>query len=250
MRRSRIRTVLQWTTGALVVAGAAYATYVAAAWARYGHATPPDPEAADPLLDRFMPVYDVAERHYIQVGAPAETTFTAACEMDLNQSWIARAIFRMREIVLGAEPDRAERSRGIVDLTTSIGWGVLAEVPGRELVMGAVTQPWKANVVFRSLPADEFAVFNDPGYVKIVWTLRADPVNAVRSVFKTETRAVATDAEARTNFRRYWSFLSPGIIVIRRVALGPLKAAAERRAIRTSSALAPLVQDADRQLRS
>ena len=96
--------------------------------------------------------------------------------------------------------------------------------------MGAVTQPWKANVVFRALPPEEFAAFNDPDYVKIVWTLRADPVDAVHSIFRTETRAIATDAAARRNFRRYWSFLSPGIIVIRWMSLGPLKADAERRA--------------------
>jgi hypothetical protein len=95
--------------------------------------------------------------------------------------------------------------------------------------MGAVTQPWKANVVFRALPPDEFAAFNAAGYVKIVWTLRADPVDAAHSIFRTEARAIATDA-ARRNFRRYWSLLSPGIIVIRWMSLGPLKADAERRA--------------------
>jgi hypothetical protein len=233
MTRTRIRPILRCTTGAL---GLAAAAYVATAWVRYDHPAPPDPESTDPLLDRFMPTYDIAERHHIQVGAPAEITLAAAREMDLNQSWIVRAIFRTREIVLGAEPDTAKRPRGIVALTTSIGWGALAEVPGRELVMGAITQPWKANVVFRPLPPDEFAAFNDPDYVKIVWTLRADPVTAAQSLFRTETRAVATDAEARRNFRRYWSFLSPGIILIRWMALRPLKADAERRATRAASA--------------
>jgi len=236
MAGSRIRSILRWTTGALGVAAAAYAAYVATAWARYGHAAPPEPEAVDPLLDRFMPAYDIAERHHIQVGAPAEITFAVARDMDLNQSWIVRGIFRTREVVLGAEPDTGTRPRGIVALTTSIGWGVLAEVPGRELVMGAATQPWKANVVFRPLPPEEFAAFNDPDYVKIVWTLRADPVNAAQSIFRTETRAVATDAEARRNFRRYWSLLSPGIIVIRWMMLRPLKADAEHRATRARSA--------------
>jgi hypothetical protein len=229
MMRRRIRTIVRWTTGAVGVAATAYAAYVATTWARYGHAATPDAEAADPLLDRFMPTYDIAERHHIQVNAPAEVTFTAACDMDLNQSWLVRAIFMAREVVLGAEPDTVTRPRGIVALTTSIGWGVLAEVPGRELVMGAVTQPWKTNVFFHALPPDQFAAFNDPDYVKIIWTLRADPVNAGQSLFRTETRAIATDAEARTKFRRYWSFLSPGIIVIRWMTLGPLKADAERR---------------------
>ena len=166
--KRRIRHYLRWTTGAIGVAAAGYVAYVGTAWARYGHAERPDLDAADPLLDGSSPAYEIAERHHIRVAAPAEITFTAAREIDLKQSWIARTIFRAREIVLGAEPDAATRPRGIVALTTSIGWGVLAEVPGRELVMGAVTQPWKANVVFRALPPDEFAAFHGPDYVKIV----------------------------------------------------------------------------------
>jgi hypothetical protein len=229
MRRIRIEKIVRWTAGAVGVSAAAYGTYVATAWLRYGHASRPSAEAADPLLDQFMPRYDIAERHHIQVAAPADITFAASREMDLNQSSIVRTIFRARELVLGADADAAARPLGNVALTKSIGWGVLAEVPGRELVMGAVTQPWKANVVFRALPPDEFAAFDDPDYVKIVWTLRADPVDATHCVFRTETRAVATDASARRNFRRYWSFLSPGIIMIRWMSLGPLKADAERR---------------------
>jgi hypothetical protein len=41
---------------------------------------------------------------------------------------------------------------------------------------------------------------------------------------------VATDAVARLRFRRYWSFVSPGIVLIRYATLGPLRAEAERRA--------------------
>ena len=79
---------------------------------------------------------------------------------------------------------------------------MLAEIPGREIVMGAVTQPWMANVVFRALPPDEFASFHEPDYVKIVWTLRADPRGPSESTFRTETRAVATDPGPRARFRR------------------------------------------------
>jgi hypothetical protein len=62
----------------------------------------------------------------------------------------------------------------------SLGWGVLAEVPGGEIVMGAVTKPWTANPVFRALPPDAFATFDEPDYVKIVWTLRADRLRPAR----------------------------------------------------------------------
>ena len=101
---------------------------------------------------------------------------------------------------------------------------------GREVVVGAVTQPWKANVAFRGLSPDEFATFNERGYVQIAWTLRADPITPTESVFRTETRVIATDASARAKFRRYWSVLSPGIIAIRWLMLQPLKAEAEHRA--------------------
>lgn len=234
MGPSRIRTTARWTAGLLGAAVGAYAGYVATAWVRYGRAAPPDPDAADPLLDHFMPRYEIAERHHIRVDAPAAITLAAAGAVDLNGSPIVRTIFKAREVLLGAEPDRTPRPRGLVALTTSLGWGVLAEAPGRELVMGGITQPWQANTTFRALPPHEFVTFDDPDYVKIVWTLRADPVNAAQSIFRTETRAIATDAEARRKFRRYWSFLSPGIIVIRWMMLGPLKADAERLANRGS----------------
>jgi hypothetical protein len=229
---------LTWLAAAIGAAGGAYGAYVATTWLRFGRPPAPKPHEIDPLLDRFMPVYDIAERHHIEVAAPADVTFAAACDTDLMHSTIARAIFKAREVIFGAEPDDTTRPRGILSYTTSIGWGVLATVPGREVVVGAVTRPWEANVVFRALPPDRFAAFDEPGYVKIAWTLRADPVGDTRSTFRTETRAVATDTTARIRFRRYWSLLSAGIITIRWVALNPVKAEAERRASEVHGGLA------------
>jgi hypothetical protein len=182
------------------------------------------------LLDRFMPVYDVVERHRICVAAPPRITLMAARDQDLLRLPLVRAIFKTREIVMGATPDDDSVPHGLLAATTALGWGVLADVPDREIVVGAVTRPWEANVTFRTVPPGEFADFVEPGFVKIVWTLRADPVSDDASIFRTETRAVATDATARARFRRYWAFASPGIAVIRQLSLGPLKREAERRA--------------------
>jgi hypothetical protein len=104
----------------------------------------------------------------------------------------------------------------------ALGWGLLAEVPEHEIVMGAATQPWMANVVMRALPPDQFAAFHEPGYVKIVWTLRADPMGSKESVARRETRVTTTDPTARAKFRRYWSSFSPGIILIRHISLRAL----------------------------
>jgi hypothetical protein len=212
------------------LAAASYAAYVAITWYRYGVTRHVAAGDRDALLDRFMPIYEVAERHHIRVAAPAAVTFAAASEMYLEQSSIVRAIFRAREWIMGSHPARAPEHHAFLARMRAIGWAVLAEVPGHEIVMGAVTQPWMADVVFRPLSPEEFAAFHEPDFVKIAWTLRADPLGATDSMFRTETRVATTDRIARAKFRRYWAFASPGIILIRWASLRPLKAEAERRA--------------------
>jgi hypothetical protein len=227
---SRTRPVARWFATGIGVAAGAYATYVGMAWLRYGRTPPPRHEEEDPLLDRFLPAYEIAERHHIRVVAPTEVTLAAARNLDLFQRPIVRAVFRARELILGSSPDNRNRPCGMLAEAQSLGWMVLDEIPDREIVVGAVTKPWEANVTFRPIPADEFAAFQEPDYVKIAWNLRVDPIGANASIFRTETRAAATDPAARAKFRRYWSFLSPGIILIRWASLKPVRAEAERRA--------------------
>ena len=200
-RRYGMRGVMRWTAGGLGLMAVGYATVVGTAWSRYGRVPPANPDERDTLLDQFMPQCDVAERHHVRVAAPAAITLAAAAETDLQQSMIVRAIFSARALVLGAEPDAEARPKGLVAQTTSLGWRVLAENPGREIVVGAVTQPWLPNVVFRGLAPQEFRAFQEPGYVKIAWTLRADPIGESESIFRTETRVTTTDQTARTKFR-------------------------------------------------
>jgi hypothetical protein len=231
MMRRGIGLAGRWIAAGVGLAAASYAAYVATTWYRYGRATrQAGGDDSDALLDNFMPTYDVAERHHVRIAAPAEITFAAAAEMDLQQSAIIRAIFKAREWIMGGHPSPGPVPPGILAQVRALGWGVLAEVPGREIVMGAVTQPWRADVVFRAVSPERFADFDEPDYVKIVWTLRADPIGDAESVFRTETRVATTDPTARAKFRRYWSFASPGIILIRWMSLRPLRAEAERRA--------------------
>jgi hypothetical protein len=110
---------------------------------------------------------------------------------------------------------------------------VLAEEPDREIVVGAYTQPWHEQVTFRPLPPEQFASFDQPGYVKIAWALAAEPLGPNESLLVTRTRAVATDPQARRRFRRYWAPMSAGIILIRYAGLPLIRNEAERRAAHT-----------------
>jgi hypothetical protein len=204
------------------------AGWVGATWLRYGRWCRRD-HRGEPVLDRFMPEYEVRERHETTVAAPAEVTWAAARGVDLNRSGLVRAIFRARELLMGSVPAGSERHQDFLSEVLALGWRVLYEEPGREIILGAVTQPWKADVVFRGLPPEEFTAFAEPGYVKIAWTLAVEPAGADRSVFRTETRVATTSADARRRFRRYWAMLSPGILLIRRETLRLVRSEAARR---------------------
>jgi hypothetical protein len=222
-------SAIKWLGAAGALTAAAYGVYAGLTWLSYGHAKLLRRKGADRLLDVFMPNYDVVERHSIGVEAPPETTLLAATEMNVNKQFAIRAIFKGRDLLLRSKPDHTIHPSRMLAMMQSFGWGVLAELPGREIVLGGATRPWEPNPVFRPLPPDEFAAFDEPGCVKIVFTLRADNAGSGNSVFRTETRAIATDPVSRAKFRRYWVFLSPGIIAIRRLMLPALKREAERR---------------------
>jgi hypothetical protein len=228
-RRTPVRSVMRVVGVVGGLAAGAYAASVGLSWVRYGRVGRRGQEP-DELLDRFLPDYDVVEHHETRVGAPAAITLAAAQEIDLAGSAAIRAIFKARELILAAAPVKRPRPHGLLGQVQSLGWVVLAEHPDREIVVGAVTRPWEPNVTFRGVPSEQFAAFNEPGHVKIVWNLRADPLGPGESLFRTETRAKATDAAARATFRWYWSFFSPGIRLIRWLLLGPLKKDAEARA--------------------
>jgi uncharacterized protein YndB with AHSA1/START domain len=218
--------------GAAAAAGVlGFGAYSALAWARYGHVDP-GRHPADELLDRFLANPEVDEYHQLEVRAPAAITLAAAKELDLQTSPIVKGIFWLRAIptLLRGEPFRPQGSKGLVADTLAQGWGVLAEEPDRAIVIGAYTQPWHERVIFRPLPPEDFAGFDQPGYVKIVWTLAVKPLEPDRSLLVTRTRAIATDPQSRKRFRRYWAPMSAGIILIRFAGLPLMRKEAERRA--------------------
>ena len=219
---------VRWIGAGAAVTAIAGLGYAARTWYRYGRV--PKDEGSRLLLDRFMPDCEARERHEAQVAAPAAFTYAAAREMDILRSPVVRGIFRGRELLMGVEhTDDASSAMALIDRVLALGWRILAEEPGHEIVLGAVTRPWERTPRFESVPPADFAAFAEPGYVKIAWNLSAEATGPEESTFRTETRAIATDAFARKRFRAYWAMVSPGIVLIRRESLRLVRAAAERR---------------------
>jgi hypothetical protein len=217
MRMTRRRWLFLTLGGLILGLPAGWGAYAVVTWLTFGDAQ--SAAAGSTLIDRYMPSYDVAEIHQTRVDAPALATYAVVHELDLQRSGLIRAIFRSRELMLGGATRPRPAHLPIVRELISLGWGVLEEVPGRALVFGSVTQPWQANVVFRALPPAAHAAFDSASFVKIVVTFAVDSLGPRPSQFRTETRVQATDPISRAKFRRYWSVMSPGILLIRSEAL-------------------------------
>ena len=186
-----------------------------------------EPRVEERAIERFIPAWDIRTYHETIIQAPASTVFAVAEHFDLQSIPLVKAIFWLRGKILGSTSTSARRPVGLVEETKSLGWGELSKRTGRELVMGAVTQPWVADVKFATVQPDEFLGFAEPDQVKIVWTLEAVPIEPTLTLFRSETRVRATDAAARARFLKYWRFARFGIELIRRLHLPALRRAAE-----------------------
>lgn len=228
MSRRWPRRLLLAVIGVAAVVFVGWGAYAAATWLSFGPARE-ESSPGDTLVIHFMPRFEVVERHATHLEAPASVAFATASAMALDDSPIIRAIFRGRELLMRADAGADTLPRPLIAQMRALGWGVLAEVPGREIVLGAVTQPWTANVGFRALEPERYAAFDSAGWAKIVVAFAVDSLGPSRARFRTETRVLTTDPDSRARFRRYWSVFSPGIILIRYEALRIVRRDAERR---------------------
>jgi hypothetical protein len=201
------------------------------------------------LMDEFSPHFDVAVVHSeVFRAAPAEC-YRAATEVDLFQVPLARALLAIRALprrvarrmrVRTSTPSAAEASPSTFRLKdlVGLGWILLGETPGVEMVLGQVSRPWQAvadPADAKTTTPEEFTNFDEPGYAKITAGLRIDPYGNDSSIVTIETRVALTDDESRRRFRRYWLVIGPFSSFIRRMALR-LVAAELDRAARASGA--------------
>lgn len=186
------------------------------------------------LIDRFIPDPDFSEVRELGIGAVPEEVMAAIKGTELRDPVIS-TLFAVRDLpnrvarrLGGGRGDRADVSfTNIPDVGP--GWVKLGEENGKELVLGAVGRFWRRDYGARTVTAEEFVDFDEPGYVKLAVGSRVDAVGYDQSRLRYEARVEATDREAARRFRRYWKVIQPGNEVIVRRALQRLKAEAEWR---------------------
>jgi hypothetical protein len=175
-----------------------------------------------PRIDAWMARFDVSARHELAVAVPPETAYAALRRTDFAASPTVRILFAARGLVA---PGRRRTYR--IDDFVAVGFTLLEEVPGQEIVLGVTGRFWRPTGEVLRLAADDFATFAEPGWAQAVWSFRVAGAEDGSRV-STETRVRTTDARAYRAFRRYWRVVGPFSGLVRRRILRLVAAEAMR----------------------
>jgi hypothetical protein len=192
---------------------------------------------ASTILDRLVPTFQAVERHSAMIAASADQVWAALSQVTTGELRLFRLLMGVR--VLPGRVVRSPRARFDAD-EPLLGWAVrfgftiLGDDARRELVFGAIGQPWRlagGRGMVAVVDGNDFAVFDRAGYAKMAANFRLDPIaggSAVQLI--TETRVACTDPTSARRFARYWRLIRPASGAIRRSWLAAIKRRAERRA--------------------
>ncbi len=182
---------------------------------------------APPFLERLLPAARMVEVDSVDLALPVAGAWEVVRHADLARSPAIRALFairtaparlrhrtpdglRLRLDDIGSSPDRP-------------GFQILVDDPPHEVVVGAVGKVWRPAIAFRYVPtAEDFAAFEDAGYVKVAWAIRLTPLGGQDTRVTVEVRVGATDEESWRRFRRYFAVIGPWSRLIRRTVLSGL----------------------------
>jgi len=160
------------------------------------------------LIDKFMPDFDVTERHAIAVRATPERTFAAIRSADLTRSWVVRLLLTLRGM-------RRSRKIGLSD-----AFSIVDEDPPREIVLAIEGPFWNPACRPKPVRRDEP---QQPGTARGAWNFIV-----AEGRLATETRVRCIDAPSRRKFRVYWFFIRPFSGLIRLLLLRAIRDEAER----------------------
>jgi hypothetical protein len=172
------------------------------------------------LLDELMPAYHFRERHAIGVRASREAALAALRSLRPEELRVLTVLMAARNLpsrLRGRRPP-SWSSEPLLDQLLARGFVVLAEEPGREIVLGVIGRFWTPDA-WASEPepvlrgAQEFMEFDVAGYAKAAANFRVQ--GSGPTTVTTETRILATDSVGKRKFALYWALIRPGSGLIR-----------------------------------
>jgi hypothetical protein len=190
--------------------------------------------SAGTVLDRLVPTFQAAERHSVTIAASADQVWVASTQVTVGELRLFRLLMGLRVLpgrLLGSPGARFDADEPLLGWAGRFGFTILGEEVRRELVVGAIGQPWRL-VGGRGMAVaggPDFAAFDQAGYAKMAANFRLAPTAGGRvTQLSTETRVACTDAASARRFARYWWLIGSASGAIRRSWLAAIKRRAER----------------------
>jgi hypothetical protein len=189
---------------------------------------------ASTVLDRLVPSFQAGERHSATIAASPDQVWAALSQVTTGELRLFRVLMGVR--VLPGRLVRSPRARfdaeePLLDWAVRFGFTILGEDNRRELVVGAIGQPWRlaGGRGMAVAGGNDFAAFDQAGYAKMAANFRLEPIAGGRATkLSTETRVACTDPISARRFARYWWLIRPASGAIRRSWLTAIKRRAER----------------------
>lgn len=159
------------------------------------------------LIQQFLPEPRHREIHRIFVRARPEAAWEAARHFDAGEiPWI-QLLFNLRTLparLTGHAVEVADTRIGVDQIADNDnGFYILAENPGREVVIGSVGQFWHLEIPFAGITPVEFRDFDAPGWGKLAWSISVAPYGNGSTV-AFELRTTATDDVSWDKLQRYF----------------------------------------------
>ncbi|MCP3987621.1 MAG: hypothetical protein GY724_00985 [Actinomycetia bacterium] len=196
------------------------------------------------LIDQALPDFDATIIEHIVIDAPPSIVYEAARDMDFLQvhsPMLDAAMFlrslpgRIGHTLSHRAPPPPPPTMRLADLLDNSadqgaleGWLALGEVPGQELVFGAIGKVWQPDIEWKTVSPDGFPDFHEPDYAKIAVGFSIRGYGTDRSLLSYEARTAGTTATARRKFLRYWRVVRPFVHVVMRAAVVTVKDLAEQ----------------------
>jgi hypothetical protein len=170
-------------------------------------------------LDEFAPVYHFSEFHSVGIAASKERVDAAIRAVRPEEIRFFKTLTSIRGI-----RNMADEGRPILASFISGAFVLLADDPGREIVIGRAGDPSRRRAL---AAAGEFKALHAAPLVKIAMNFRIEELDATHCRLTTATRAYAAGWQVQSGFATYWRMIYPGSALIRREWLRAIKLRAE-----------------------
>src|SRR4029453_10920046 len=102
--------------------------------------------AAPTVLDRLVPAFQAADRHSATIAASADQVWARLTQGTVGELRLFRLLMGLRVLpgrLLGRPRARFDAEEPLLGWAVRFGFTILGEDAGRELVVGAIGQPWR-----------------------------------------------------------------------------------------------------------